>query len=175
MFTADDFARIASDFGLPPLDGENAIVPARVQEDVGSAQRSGVIITPTFFINGRRYEGPWDENTLAEAMLGTLGHRLHAATLNFARWAPAAGLLLLLMSVLAVVLGNSPLGPAFESLWQAPFGFQLFSRTFILPLLDWVNHGMLSIFFLVVGLEIKREFTVGHLLRARGRALDLPS
>ena len=58
------------------------------------------------------------------------------------------------MSVLAVVLGNSPIGPAFESLWQASFGIQLGSRAFILPLLDWVNHVMLSIFFLVLGLEI---------------------
>ena len=93
-----------------------------MQEDLQSAKRSGVIITPTFFINGRRYEGPWDENTLAEAMLGRLGHRLHTATLDFVRWAPSAGLLLLLMSVLAVVLANSPLGSAFESLWRTPVG-----------------------------------------------------
>ena len=47
-----------------------------MQEDLDSSHRSGVVMTPTFFLNGRRYEGPWDENTLAEAMLGTLGHRV---------------------------------------------------------------------------------------------------
>ena len=177
VFTPDDFEQISSEFNLPPRAGAHAAAhvaaQARVQEDVRSAQRSGVIITPTFFINGRRYEGPWDENTLAEAMLGTLGHRLQTAALNFVRWAPAAGLLLLLMSVLAVVLGNSPIGPVFESLWKASFGVQLGSRAFILPLLDWVNHGMLSVFFLVVGLEIKREFTVGHLATPRSGALPV--
>lgn len=176
-FTERDFQQISSQFNLPPGNqaGTEAYQAAalRVQEDTESARRSGVVITPTFFINGRRYEGPWDENTLAEAMLGTLGHRLHAATVDFVRWAPSAGLLLLLMSILAVVLANSGVGPAFEGLWRAAFGFQFGDGTFVLPLLDWVNHGLLSIFFLVVGLEIKREFTVGRLSTFRSGALPV--
>jgi Na+:H+ antiporter, NhaA family len=176
-FTEGDFQQIASQFNLPSR-GEGDI-PAcrvaalRVQEDAGSARRSGVIITPTFFINGRRYEGPWDENTLAEAMLGTLGHRLHAATVDFVRWGASAGLLLLLMSILAVVLANSASGPAFTALWQAAFGLRFGNANFVLPLLDWVNHGLLSIFFLVVGLEIKREFTIGRLSTFRSGALPV--
>jgi len=120
-FTPDDFDQIAREFKLPPRDEAYAsadqAAKRRVQEDVESAQRSGVLITPTFFINNRRYEGSWDTSTLAEAMLGTLGHRLHAATVDFVRWGPSAGLLLLLMSVLAVVLANAPIGPAFDSWW----------------------------------------------------------
>ena len=109
-FTPDDFEQIAREFNLPPRD--EAYAPAgqaakrRVQEDIESAQRSGVLMTPTFFINGRRYEGPWDESTLADAMLGTLGHRIQSAAFDFVRWGPSAGLLLLLMSVLAVVLAT---------------------------------------------------------------------
>src|SRR5688572_16354186 len=124
-FTPDDFEQIASEFNLPPRDDAGA--PAyqgaelRVQKDLQSAQRSGALITPTFFINNRRYEGAWDESTLAEAMLGSLGHRIQAAALDFVRWGPSAGLLLLLMSVLAVVLVNSPIGPAFEAWWSASF------------------------------------------------------
>ncbi len=176
-FTPDDFDQIAREFKLPPRNEARATAgqaaKRRVQEDVESARRSGVLITPTFFINNRRYEGPWDTSTLAEAMLGTLGHRLHAATVDFVRWGPSAGLLLLLMSVLAVVLANAPIGPAFDSWWRASFGFELNGRTFTLPLLDWVNHGLLTIFFLVVGLEIKREFTVGHLATPRAAALPV--
>jgi NhaA family Na+:H+ antiporter len=176
-FTPDDFEEIARAFHLPPLDEERAsarqAAELRVQEDVDSAKRSGVIITPTFFINNRRYEGPWDTSTLAEAMLGTLGHRLHAAGVDFVRWGPSAGLLLLLLSVVAVVLANSPIGAAFESWWRTSFGFELGGRTFILPLLSWVNDGLLALFFLVVGLEIKREFTVGHLATPRAAALPV--
>lgn len=77
------------------------------------------------------------------------------------------------MSVIAVVLVNLPIGPAFESWWSASFGFELAGRAFTLPLLDWINHGLLTIFFLVVGLEIKREFTVGHLAALRAASLPV--
>jgi NhaA family Na+:H+ antiporter len=176
-FEPEEFARIAAEFNPSALDepGEAARLTAqqRVQEDESSARNSGALVTPTFFINGRRYEGPWDESALAEAMLGSLGHRLHTATLDFVRWAPSAGFLLLVMSVLAIALVNSPLGPAFESWWRAPFEIRLGGDAFTLPLIDWVNHGLLTIFFLVVGLEIKRELTVGRLATRRAAALPL--
>jgi NhaA family Na+:H+ antiporter len=130
-------------------------------------------MTPTFFINGRRYEGPWEEGALAEAMLRSLGHRVQSAALEFVRWAPSTGLLLLLGTVVALVLSNSTIGPAFASFWRAPLGFQLGARSFLLPVIDWVNHGLLSAFFLVVGLEIKREFTVGRLASRRAAVLPL--
>ncbi|MCC2642907.1 MAG: sodium/proton antiporter, NhaA family [Nitrospira sp.] len=175
--TDGDFERIASEVDLPARDERDEAAwlaaEARVAEDNHSAERSGVLETPTFFIKGRRYEGPWDESSLAEAMLGSLGHRLHAATVDFVRWGPSAGLSLLLMSVIAVLLANSQFGPAFESWWGESFGFQLDGRAFTLPLLQWVNDGLLTIFFLVVGLEIKREFTVGRLATRRAAALPV--
>ncbi len=105
--TEDDVAEVALDLDA---DGESAEAAAarsrgeaRVQRDVDSARASGVRVTPTFFINGRRYDGPWDEVSLSEAMLGSLGHRVHSAAVDFASWAPSTGVLLLLMSVLAVL------------------------------------------------------------------------
>ncbi|HMN87389.1 MAG TPA: Na+/H+ antiporter NhaA, partial [Bauldia sp.] len=100
-------------------------------------------------------------------------HRIQAATLDFVRWAPSTGLLLLLASVLALGLVNSPLGPAFEGLWHESVGFAFGGTTVGMPLLEWVNSGLLSIFFLVVGLEIKREFTVGRLSSRRAAALPV--
>jgi NhaA family Na+:H+ antiporter len=44
---------------------------------------------------------------------------------------------------------------------------------FLMSLLHWINDGLLTIFFLVVGLEIKREFTVGHLASRRSAALPI--
>jgi hypothetical protein len=107
------------------------------------------------FLNGRRYAGTWDESSLADAMLSQLGHRIQSAAFEFVRWGPSSGLLLGLAAVLALVLSNSPLGPAFAAWWETPPGFQWGPRAFAHPLLHWVNHGLLTVFFFVVGLEVK--------------------
>jgi NhaA family Na+:H+ antiporter len=176
--TEDDLVAVAKDLGLPPdttKAGKEQIKRAkeRVEADEKRARASGVMFTPTFFINGRRYDGPWDESSFADAMLGRLGHRVRTAALDFAAWAPSAGILLLLATVLAIIIANSPLGPGFQAFWQQAFGFTLGGARFELPLLNWVNDGLLTIFFLVVGLEIKREFTVGHLASRRSAALPI--
>jgi NhaA family Na+:H+ antiporter len=106
-------------------------------------------------------------------MLGSLGHRVHSAALDFARWAPSTGLLLLLMLVLAVGLANSPFGPAVEALWNMPVGLRAGDGGFSLRLREWINDGLLTVFFLVVGLEIKREFTIGRLSTPRAAALPV--
>src|SRR5690606_39978422 len=90
-----------------------------------SARASGVRFTPTFFINGVRYDGPWDESSFTDAMLGSFGHRVRTAALTFASWAPSAGLLLLVASILAVILTNSPAGPAFTAFWELDLGLML--------------------------------------------------
>jgi NhaA family Na+:H+ antiporter len=174
---AGDFGRIAREFNLPPSDAAHEpafkAAQARVREDVESARRSGALVTPTFYINGRRYEGTWDESSLADAMLGSLGHRIQAAAFEFVRWGPSSGLLLGLATLLALVLSNSPAGAALQSFWDTTLGFHWGASTFAQTLLDWVNHGLLTIFFIVVGLEIKREFTVGHLASFRSGALPV--
>ena len=130
-------------------------------------------MTPTFFINGRRYDGPWDTVSLSEALLGSLGHRVHSAAVDFASWAPSTGVMLLAMSILAVLIVNSPLGPAFSAFWEAPLGIEFADARFRMPLAHWVNDGLLTIFFLLVGLEIKREFTVGRLANRRLAAFPI--
>ncbi len=168
----EDLAAVAQELGLPPREAQEEAwreAQAVVQQDLESARASGARFSPTFFINSRRYDGPWDESTLAEAMLGSLGHRVQSAALDFARWAPSTGLLLLAATLAAIVLVN--LFPGIESFWNAPAGFTAGSRGFQLPLRDWINDGLLTVFFLVVGLEIKREFTIGRLASRRAAAL----
>jgi NhaA family Na+:H+ antiporter len=173
--TEDDVAAIGRELGIETDERSEAarIAAERVAADERSAHTSGVTFTPTFFINGRRYDGPWDDSAFEDAMFGSLGYKIRAAALDFASWAPSAGLLLLLMSIVAVVWTNSGAGPAFVAFWEAPWGISAGDGEYRLPLLDWINHGLLSIFFLVVGLEIKREFTVGHLVNLRAAALPV--
>jgi Na+:H+ antiporter, NhaA family len=176
--TEDDLKAVARDLGVPvdfgpPEDPAVIRAKTRVDADEASAAASGALITPTFFINGRRYDGPWDESALADAMLGTLGHRVRSAALDFAGWGPSAGVLLLLATIVAVAMTNSSLGPAFTAFWEHKFGLTFNGVSFSLSLLHWINDGLLTLFFLVVGLEIKREFTVGHLSGWRAAALPV--
>jgi len=168
----EDFTAVAAELGLPSREAQAEAwrsAQATVAQDLESARASGARVSPTFFINNRRYDGPWDESTLAEAMLGSLGHRVQSAALDFARWAPSTGLLLLAATLAAIGFAN--LLPGFESFWNEPAGFTAGERAFRLPLREWINDGLLSVFFLVVGLEIKREFTVGRLASRRAAAL----
>lgn len=175
--TALDLKTVAQDFGLEPDVDESVTVAenaeARVDADRESAHASGVEITPTFFINGRRYDGVWEDSSFVDALMGSLGHRVRSAALDFARWAPSSGLLLLVATIVALLLTNSTFGPSFLGFWENTFGFTFGPAEFRLSLLNWVNDGLLTIFFLVVGLEIKREFTVGHLSSRRSAALPI--
>ena len=176
--TEDDLRAVAEDLRIAERTADEALAGelaarTRVDADVASSHASGVRYTPTFFINGLRYDGPWDEASFTDAMLGSLGHRTRVAALQFASWAPATGVILLLASLLALFATNSNLGPAFENFWQTPFGFSLGNGGFRMSLLHWVNDALLTVFFLVVGLEIKREFTVGHLASWRSAALPI--
>ena len=144
-----------------------------VREDAKSAEDSGVHITPAFFINGRRYDGPWDDVSFADALLGALGYRVRAAALDFVNWAPSSGMLLFAALLAALLMSNSYWAPSFAAFWQNEFGVGWTGGGFQLPVIRWVNDGLLTIFFLVVGLEIKREFTVGHLATRRLAALPV--
>src|SRR5690606_12515786 len=83
------------------------------------------------------------------------------------------GVVLLALTALAVIWANSPWWESYERLWHAPFtiGF----GTFIVqkPLHFWVNDGLMTLFFLVVGLEIRRELHNGALADRRRAALPL--
>ena len=175
--TEDDMRAVADGLGLvegtPETAAARARAAARVDADIDSARASGVFITPTFFINGRKYEGLWEERAFADALLGSLGHRVRSAALGFARWAPSAGILLLLATLAAIAITNSPLAGAFDAFWHTDAGLSLGDAAFRMSLLHWVNDGLLTIFFLVVGLEIKREFSVGHLSSRKAAALPI--
>src|SRR6188474_2805810 len=176
--TEEDLGAVAQELGLAELqtaeaDRIRAAARDRVDTDVSSAYASGVRFVPTFFINGRRYDGPWDESSFTDAMLGSLGHRVRTAALEFASWAPSTGVLLLLATAAALLMANSAVGQAFDAFWHTEVGLVFGDGVARMSLLHWVNDALLTIFFLVVGLEIKREFTTGSLASRRSAALPI--
>ena len=87
-------------------------------------------------------------------------NQLNSACAEFIRQESAGSLLLMLATIIAMVLANSPMAETYEH------ALHLFVDLPLLPdmsLLHWVNDGLMAIFFLVVGMEIKREFLFGEL------------
>lgn len=83
------------------------------------------------------------------------------------------GIVLFFFVVISLVIANSPLGPSFEALLSLPLGFETDSIHLLYPLALWINDGLMAIFFLLVGLEIKREVVGGALATPRQAALPI--
>ena len=85
----------------------------------------------------------------------------------------AAGIVLLVAATAALVLANSRFADPFLSIWQIRAGVSIGNFSLDLSLQHWVNDGLMTVFFFVVGLEVKRELVVGELRDIRNAALPV--
>lgn len=92
---------------------------------------------------------------------------------DFLHTEAAGGLALLVAAATALVLANSPVGDTWDSLWATDLRVSIGSERLGLTLHDWVNDGLMAVFFLVVGLEIKRELLLGELREPRTAILPV--
>jgi Na+:H+ antiporter, NhaA family len=84
---------------------------------------------------------------------------------RFLRDEAAGGRLLIAAALLALIVANSPLAPVYTDILGRYVGG--------LSVLHWINDGLMSLFFLLVGLEVKREFVAGQLARWSARGLPI--
>ncbi len=100
-----------------------------------------------------------------------------AKTTSFFKWfikqETSAGIVLVFMTVIALIISNSDLSDTYFSILKTyiPLGFGDFKLK--LSIFHWINDALMAIFFLVVGLEIKREFVEGELSRPKQAALPI--
>jgi NhaA family Na+:H+ antiporter len=85
----------------------------------------------------------------------------------------AGGVLLVVAAVAALVWANSPWQVSYETLWHTEIGVHVGRWGLDLDLRHWVNDGLMAVFFLVVGLEVKRELLLGELRDRRRAALPV--
>lgn len=92
---------------------------------------------------------------------------------HFFRLEASSGILLMAAAAIALIWANSPWRHLYFSLWEAHFitGFTVLNLN--LSLLHWINDGLMTIFFFVVGLEIKREVLTGELSSWRRASLPI--
>ncbi|MBD3584910.1 Na+/H+ antiporter NhaA [Salinimonas sp. HHU 13199] len=85
----------------------------------------------------------------------------------------AAGLILLLFTLLALYLANSGFSSEFAALWKIPIGISIGSISFERSLHAWINDAVMTLFFFLIALELKRELVLGELRKPRLALLSI--
>src|SRR3546814_845284 len=96
-----------------------------------------------------------------------------SALRDFLESESAGGMLLIAAAALAMIVANSTLGDLYHDAIHAVTGPVLTDKLGPMTVHLWINDGLMAIFFLLVGLEIKREFVDGRLARWDQRRLPL--
>jgi Na+:H+ antiporter, NhaA family len=92
---------------------------------------------------------------------------------DFAHKQSSGGILLIIATAVALVWANSPWAESYATLWHTKLTIGVGEFSISKDLTHWINDGLMAVFFLVVGLEIKREVLVGELSSARSAALPV--
>src|SRR5882757_8795260 len=92
---------------------------------------------------------------------------------RFFRTETVGGLVLLVFGLAALAVANSPLAETYDHVWEIPLTLGIVDHQLSLSLHDWINDGLMAAFFLLVGLEIKRELLAGELCSVRQAALPI--
>ncbi|PYO02655.1 MAG: Na+/H+ antiporter NhaA [Candidatus Rokuibacteriota bacterium] len=92
--------------------------------------------------------------------LRSVGDAIH----EFLRLESAGGILLMLAAATGLVLANTSAEGLYQSLLGTPVEIRVGALTLAKPLVLWINDGLMAVFFLLVGLEIKREVVEGELV-----------
>ena len=90
---------------------------------------------------------------------------------DFLKTESSGAILLAAGALTALVWANSPWSGSYDSFWDSRIALTVAGHSLDLDLRHWVNDGLMTIFFFVVGLEIKREVTGGHLSNVRAALL----
>lgn len=92
---------------------------------------------------------------------------------SFVRSESSGGILLIVAAVVAFLWANSGAAPSYQAMKSVPLSLGFGEWGLEKPLLLWVNDGLMAIFFLLVGLEIKREFLVGEMSERKAALLPM--
>ncbi len=106
---------------------------------------------------------PWEK--AFDRVLTPLEHFIHKQT--------TSSILLMSCAIAALCIANSPAGDAFIHATHLPLALSFGARHFELSLAHWINEALMALFFLLVGLELKRELLVGELADIRRAALPI--
>jgi Na+:H+ antiporter, NhaA family len=99
--------------------------------------------------------------------------RLTGPFVRFLRIEAMTGVVLLVATIVSIVLANTAWSAQFLAFWDTPAGFQLGDVEFHRSLKRWLNDGLMTLFFFVIALELKRELVLGELRGRRNASFPL--
>ncbi|MCK5790319.1 MAG: Na+/H+ antiporter NhaA [Ketobacter sp.] len=92
---------------------------------------------------------------------------------HFVKIEAAGGIVLLIFTVLALFLANSPLSNSFSNVWHISIGINIGEFEFKRSLHGWINDALMTLFFFLIALELKRELVLGELRNPRLAMLSI--
>jgi NhaA family Na+:H+ antiporter len=109
------------------------------------------------------HNAPWEK--AFDRLLTPLEEFIHRQT--------TSGILLMIFAVIALLIANSPLQDDYEHWLHTEVGLNFGSSAFSMSIHHWINEALMAMFFLVIGLELKRELLVGELSSLRQALLPI--
>jgi len=109
------------------------------------------------------HHAPWEK--AFDRLLSPLEEFIHRQT--------TSGVLLMICAVIALIIANSPLRDSYEHLLHTQIGMSFGGGAFSMSIHHWINEALMALFFLVMGLELKRELLVGELSSPRQALLPI--
>ena len=130
--------------------------------DIGGTTTEDVTVDRSGFIPWARERGQTATHRVGGALAGVADN---AVALSAA--------VLVAATLLAIIWVNSPIGGTYDEFWHIEAGVLVGPYDLVLDLKHWVNDGLMALFFFAVGLEVKRELTIGELTDRRRAAVPI--
>jgi NhaA family Na+:H+ antiporter len=166
-YTEEAIYSMAESLGIDSLkfkeDYNSDAIAKEFKKNINLAIQNEIKLVPAITINGKLYKGAWDEHALIQYIEYVKNRHVGQALESFVKWGASAAIMLLIASITALVFANIGFSEEYEFLRNFKIGFYAGNSNFLLPLGIWINDGLMAIFFLLIGLEIKREVISGEL------------
>ncbi len=176
-FTEESMMSLAKDFGLQldqfAKDFHSSATAKRIEEDIAASKESGLVVFPGLTIDGVAYHGAWDDYSLFDAIKKRGGKQITLAIESFFEWGASAAAVLILATVAALLMVNFGFHETYEHWRHTTMGVAIGEFQLMHPLEIWINDFLMAIFFLLIGLEIKKEILDGELSDMKRAAMPV--
>ncbi len=145
----------------------------RVLKDIEDSKTCGLTVFPGLTIDDVPYNGAWDNESVFATIEKRGGKQVSLAIESFFHWGASAAAVLIIATVAALIMVNSGFQETYEHWKHTKLGLTFSEWGLILPLEVWINDFLMAIFFLLIGLEIKKEVLDGELSDMKRAAMPV--